>query len=240
MHLFSQKLTPTPTPLTGHQVSPGCQTARSDGCHMAHSDGAIWHTPLVPYGTHDRCKSIEKNLPFSMIFRHSDGAIWHTPLVPYGTHDRCHMATGTLGVCHYGGTWCPSVAGGGGEFFVSDHHIEAREPPGKVRRTFGCWRHRLFFFPLEASCQNRGGGPGDSRTPGCRTRCLLQPPGVLGPGERCPPGGPGPGDSWSPGVPDHRLLVPGAVPGPGPWFLMSGVGGGGGFRARTPGSAIFS
>ena len=111
---------------------------------------------------------------------------------------------------------------------------------GKVRRTLGCWRHRLFFFPLEASCQNRGGGPGDSRTPGCRTRCLLQPPGVLGPGERCPPGGPGPGDSWSPGVPDHRLLVPGAVPGPGPWFLMSGVGGGGGFRARTPGSAIFS
>ena len=45
-HLGAEKLTPTPTPLTGHQVSPGCQTARSDGCHMAHSDGAIWHPPL--------------------------------------------------------------------------------------------------------------------------------------------------------------------------------------------------
>ena len=27
---------------------------------MQHSDGAIWHTPVVPYGTHDRCQSPEK------------------------------------------------------------------------------------------------------------------------------------------------------------------------------------
>ena len=33
------------------------------------------------------------------------------------------MATGTLGVCHYGGTWCPSVAGGGGEFFASESEL---------------------------------------------------------------------------------------------------------------------
>ena len=49
-------------------------------------------------------------------------AIWHTPMVPYGTLHWCHMATGTLGVCHYGGTWCPSVAGDEGEFFASDVH----------------------------------------------------------------------------------------------------------------------
>ena len=92
--LFSQKLTPTPTPLTGHQVSPGCQTARSDGCHMAHSDGAIWHTPLVPYGAHDRCKSIEKLTMFNNFqtlrwchMAHSIGAIWHTRSVPYGHRD---------------------------------------------------------------------------------------------------------------------------------------------------------
>ena len=90
---------------------------------------AIMHTSLVPYGSHDRCKSIEKTMPFSMIFTLFDGAIWHTPLVPYGTHDRCYMATGTLGVCHYGGTWCPSVAGGGGEFFVSENPAAAPKPP---------------------------------------------------------------------------------------------------------------
>ena len=84
-HLGAEKLTPTPTPLTGHQVSPGCQTARSDGCHMAHSDGAIWHTPLVPYGAHDRCKSGEKLTIFNDFqtlrwchMAHSIGAIWHT------------------------------------------------------------------------------------------------------------------------------------------------------------------
>ena len=97
------------------------------------------HTPMVPYGTLHWCHmahtigvNLLKNLPCSMIFRHSDGAIWHTPLVPYGTHDRCHMATGTLGVCHYGGTWCPSVAGGGGEFFVSEIRATSASAPSKT------------------------------------------------------------------------------------------------------------
>ena len=131
--LCSAKNSPPPSPPSPatkfHQVAK----------RLAPMD-AIWHTPMVPYGTLHWCHmahSISVNLlkidQFSLIFGHSDGAIWHTPLVPYGTHDRCHMATGTLGVCHYGGTWCPSVAGGGGEFFVSEFPnritVTARSPP---------------------------------------------------------------------------------------------------------------
>ena len=153
---------------------------------------AIWHTPMVPYGTLHWCHmahtinvNLLKNLTFSMIFRHSDGAIWHTPLVPYGTHDRCHMATGTLGVCHYGGTWCPSVAGGGGEFFVSenpqqsparalkarvatrgsrrgcqaDAHLggkkQTRTRTYKLRQDFTCWHHWWQYWWQYCPTQNR-------------------------------------------------------------------------------------